>query len=68
MVAGLLSIGLGHVFAGLGLAVIAGSFFVIDAGIGIDPDLTASGGRRRLACVGFRGGSAAGFGWFRGGC
>ena len=36
--AGLLSVGLGHVFALLGLAVIAGAFFVVDAALGVDPD------------------------------
>src|SRR3974377_591283 len=36
--ASLLRVGLGHVLALLGIAVIAAAFLVIDAAVGVDPD------------------------------
>src|SRR5271166_4172820 len=38
LIAGLLRVGLGHVLALLGIAVIAATFLVIDAAVGVDPN------------------------------
>src|SRR5580704_4956553 len=44
----LLSVGLRHIFALLGLAVPAGSRLVINAGVGVDPDHAGAVGGRGL--------------------
>lgn len=50
-IAGLDGVGLGHVFALFGLAVIAATGLVVDAGVCIHPNhAVAVGGRSLLSC------------------